>query len=182
MLQKRDIKAHDAQSEVNELEARKAAIIAELGSLEIDIADMHAKEQEALLQDNATEEVAGACTDADVAAANKKGSGHGAGAFPTINADCGKASYSVWWGFNQGDFAKCVMKDVPGLGQPCANCIAKQSQFGVDNCKWCASRVGADTVALNAPVRTRQIKTNARAARSNSRRPTRADSSVRIVR
>jgi len=57
ILQKRDVKAHGAENEhAKELEARKAAIIGEHEDLEIEIGAMHAEEQTALLQANATDE------------------------------------------------------------------------------------------------------------------------------
>jgi hypothetical protein len=138
MLQKRDIKAHSSGNEINELEARKAAIIAELGDLEIEIGAMHAEERLALLQGNinSTEKLRGHCTSADETAMANKGNGHEPGTFPFITSECGKASYSVWWGFNQENFATCVQKDVPGMGKSCSQCLAKHANYMTDNCKW----------------------------------------------
>merc|ERR1712066_896243 len=82
------------------------------------------------------EEHSGACGKEDEHAMAKKGSGHHKGSFPWITSDCGKASYSVWWGFNKKDFAKCVRKDVPGMTKPCAKCMAKHANYMTDNCKW----------------------------------------------
>jgi hypothetical protein len=138
LLQKKDIKAHAAESEVDALEARKAAIIAELGDLEIQIGTIHAEERAVLLQAkaNSTENLAGSCTKADEKAMAAKGNGHADGSFPKITSNCGKDSYSVIWGFDQGHFANCAQKDVPGMGPGCAKCMAVHANYMVDNCKW----------------------------------------------
>lgn len=88
----------------------------------------------------------GQCTHEDAAAILAKGGGVSDGSFPSLVADCGKRSFSIWSGFHVDQLTSCVGTQV-GISTSCTSCFGKAGNSVYDNCKmqclwgaWCAAR------------------------------------------
>mmetsp|Transcript_46776 Transcript_46776/g.111263 ORF Transcript_46776/g.111263 Transcript_46776/m.111263 type:complete len:144 (-) Transcript_46776:220-651(-) len=85
----------------------------------------------------------GGCTDEDQAAIGSLPSGTGDGSFGSISSKCGYQAYSIFYGFNQEKFRKCVEGSVP-ISDGCAGCFAQHGDYTSHNCvlacmtNWCS--------------------------------------------
>merc|ERR1712151_1328292 len=75
----------------------------------------------------------GQCSENDFKVMWDMGPGTSSGTFPKKNADCGRASYSIFWGFNKDKFVSCMSGT--GLSGSCSGCFAGAAQYGTINCK-----------------------------------------------
>ena len=61
--------------------------------------------------------------------------GTGGDSFGKDAADCGKAAYGIFSGFNRDTFTTCLRKKI-SLSAGCADCYAGAGAYGAGNCKW----------------------------------------------
>uniref|UniRef100_A0A7S1RAD0 PSI domain-containing protein n=1 Tax=Alexandrium catenella TaxID=2925 RepID=A0A7S1RAD0_ALECA len=86
---------------------------------------------------------AGQCTAADAEKMKTFGPGNAPGTLPRIIADCGKGSWNLFFGFNTGQYERCIVARTQ-ISAPCASCFSVSGTYGYDNCKlqclftsWC---------------------------------------------
>jgi hypothetical protein len=83
------------------------------------------------------------CSDDDKNKISAMPGGDSAGSFPSLCAQAGKDSYSIFSGFNEDTFAQEVSQKI-GVSKDCASCYGDAAKYGADNCKsacifsWCS--------------------------------------------
>lgn len=83
------------------------------------------------------------CGQSDQAIFKELGDGHQQGSFPEAISHCGRRSFNIFSGFNEGEMSQCIESSIH-LSSACAGCFAASGKYGFVNCKveclisWCS--------------------------------------------